>query len=153
MKIVPFLFVLLFLSVSSFAQELTSFTTDHLALVGTDGVRHEIEVELAVTPQQQTQGLMFRRKLKQDAGMLFDFHAVKSISMWMKNTLIPLDMFFIGEDGRIVGIAERTIPQSLDIISSPGPIRAVLEMNGGAASHLGIKPGDRMEYAKFSNLK
>jgi len=64
-----------------------------------------------------------------------------------------LDMIFIGDDGRIVGIAERAIPQSLDIISSPGPIRAVLEMNGGAASHMGIKPGDRMEYAQFSNSK
>jgi len=132
------------------AQGAETWVVDHLNIVGIDGRRHGFEVELAVTPQQQTQGLMFRRALKADAGMLFDFHKVKPVAMWMKNTLLPLDMIFIADDGRIAGIAERTIPQSLDIISSPGAVRAVLEVNGGTAEKLGLKVGDRVDYPLFS---
>ena len=76
--------------------------------------------------------------------MIFDFHRTKGVSMWMKNTLIPLDMIFIGQDGRVTGVAERAVPESLEIISSPGPARAVLEVNGGTVSAQGIKPGDRV---------
>ncbi len=153
MKYACLLLIALFLSSPASAQEGAAFPTDHLTIVGANGARHGFEVELALTPQQQTQGLMFRRALKADSGMLFDFHAVKSVSMWMKNTLLPLDMIFIADDGRIAGIAERTIPQSLDIISSPGAVRAVLEVNGGTVSRLGLKAGDRVDYGLFSSAK
>jgi uncharacterized membrane protein (UPF0127 family) len=69
--------------------------------------------------------------------------------MWMKNTLIPLDMIFIRADGTILRVAERTVPQDLTTVASQGPARAVLEVNGGTASRLGIKPGDRVLYAAF----
>ncbi len=81
--------------------------------------------------------------------MLFVYPSDAPVSMWMKNTFIPLDMFFIGSDGRITHIAERTVPQSTELIGSNGPVRAVLELNGGTASRLGIKPGDRVVHRVF----
>lgn len=140
---------LLFLIYSSLAGAMTEFPTDHLTIVGADGRRHEFTVEVASTAEQLTQGLMFRRHMAPDAGMIFDFHETKPISMWMKNTLIPLDMIFVDQRGVITGIAERAIPQSLEIISSPGPVRAVIEVNGGLAQSTGIKAGDRVQYPLF----
>jgi len=92
---------------------------------------------------------MYRRKMAADAGMLFVYPSDAPVSMWMKNTFIPLDMFFIGSDGRITHIAERTVPQSTELIGSYGPVRGVLELNGGTASRLGIKPGDRVIHRLF----
>ena len=94
---------------------------------------------------------MFRRKLAPDAGMLFDYKVPQRITMWMKNTYIPLDMLFIGAGGRIVNIAERTVPRSLAAISSDGNAQAVLEVNGGTARRLGIRPGDMVLHPIFSN--
>jgi uncharacterized membrane protein (UPF0127 family) len=106
--------------------------------------RHHFTIELATAMEQQVQGLMFRRTLAPDAGMLFLYTEDHDIQMWMKNTLIPLDMIFIRGDGTILSIAERTVPQSLATIGSQGAARAVLEVNGGTAARLGIKPGDRV---------
>ena len=117
---------------------------DKLEIITADGRAHRFVVEVAVTEAEMEQGLMFRRTMAADAGMIFDFHRTKGVSMWMKNTLIPLDMIFIGQDGRVTGVAERAVPESLEIISSPGPARAVLEVNGGTVSAQGIKPGDRV---------
>jgi uncharacterized protein len=111
--------------------------------------RHRFQVEVAVTPDEMAQGLMFRRSLPADGGMLFIYETPQRASFWMKNTLIPLDMIFIAPDGRILNIHERAVPQSLDPIPSAGPVRAVLEVNGGTASRLGIKPGDRVEHPIF----
>ena len=124
----------------------TRFATAPLAIVSESG-RHEFTVELALTPQQRSQGLMYRRSMAADAGMLFDFgpHGGRA-SMWMKNTYIPLDMLFIRGDGTIESIAARTVPHSLESIASKGRVRYVLELNGGTASRLAIKPGDRVEY-------
>lgn len=105
---------------------------------------HRFTVELARTPAQQMQGLMFRRKLDPDAGMLFIYQQPETARYWMKNTYIPLDILFIGSDGRIASIAERTVPLSLETIPSGGPVMAVLELNGGTVSRLGIKVGDRV---------
>ncbi|MDA8231061.1 MAG: DUF192 domain-containing protein [Magnetospirillum sp.] len=113
------------------------------------GAKHAFSVEVATTPAQHSQGLMYRRELAADAGMLFDFGDPQDVSMWMKNTFIPLDMVFIADDGRIVGITQRAVPQSLAIIASPQPVRAVLEINGGRASSLGIRVGDRVSGAIF----
>jgi uncharacterized membrane protein (UPF0127 family) len=109
-----------------------------------DGRTLAFSVELARTPEEQTRGLMNRPSVPADGGMLFDFGVSRPVDMWMKNTLIPLDMIFIAADGKIAGIAERTVPLSLAIISSPGPVREVLEVNGGTAERLHLAAGDRV---------
>ncbi len=103
-------------------------------------------VELADNPQKKVRGLMFREYLGQDRGMLFLYPANTQINMWMKNTLIPLDMIFIDSESRIRNIAENTEPLSEDTISSDGGVRAVLEVPGGTAARLGIAPGDRVSH-------
>jgi uncharacterized membrane protein (UPF0127 family) len=111
--------------------------------------RHTFSVEMAETPEQRERGLMYRHELAADAGMLFDFQVAQRVAFWMKNTFIPLDMVFIGADGRIVRIAERTVPKSLMANASGAPVRAVLEVNGGTTSRLGIRPGDRVIHPIF----
>ncbi|HEY6703554.1 MAG TPA: DUF192 domain-containing protein [Xanthobacteraceae bacterium] len=111
---------------------------------------HVFAVELASTPEEQAKGLMFRRELPEGQGMLFDFHREQPTSFWMKNTYIPLDMIFIRGDGRILRIAENTVPLSEALVSSGGPVRAVLEVNAGTARKLGIAPGDRVAHRIFS---
>ena len=108
---------------------------------------HTVQVEVARTPEERGIGLMHRRELAPDRGMLFDFGATRPVTMWMKNTLISLDMFFAEIDGRIVTIAERTTPLSEKRIRSGQPVRFVLEMIGGSAQRLGIAPGDRLRHA------
>ena len=106
--------------------------------------RHRFDVWVADTPARQAQGLMFVRDLPADQGMLFIHREPRVASMWMKNTYIELDMLFIAPDGRIVKIAERTTPHSLETISSGVPVGAVLEIKGGEAMRLGLRPGDRV---------
>ena len=148
----PLLALLLFVAVApaTLAQSLQSFPTADLTIESASG-RHKFHVELATTPAQLEQGLMFRRSLAPDAGMLFDFQHPSPASMWMKNTFIPLDMVFIDNSGRIINIAERAVPQSLDMIAAAAPARAVLELNGGTAARLGIRPGDRVVFPIFGN--
>ena len=126
-----------------------SFERDELVIETADGARHGLRIELALSPKQQQQGLMFRRELAADAAMLFIYRPRQVISMWMRNTIIPLDMLFITEDGVIVKIVERTVPLSLASISSERRVRAVLEVNGGTAARLGLAPGDRVLYRAF----
>src|SRR5215470_11020814 len=111
---------------------------------------HVFAVELASTPEEQAKGLMFRRELPEGQGMLFDFHHEQPTSFWMKNTYVPLDMIFIRGDGRILRISENTVPLSEALVPSGGPVRAVLEVNGGTAKKLGIAPGDRVAHPIFS---
>ena len=110
---------------------------------------HVFSVEIADTDATRAKGLMFRKKLPDGQGMLFDFHNEQEVSFWMENTYIPLDMIFIRGDGRILRIAENTTPLSTRIIPSGGPVRAVLEVIGGTARKLGIAPGDRVAYKIF----
>ncbi|HTV44476.1 MAG TPA: DUF192 domain-containing protein [Stellaceae bacterium] len=128
--------------------QLQHFATAKLTIV-TAGGRHSFTVELAETPAQMEQGLMFRRSLAPDAGMLFDFKEPTMATMWMHNTLIPLDMLFVDQHGRIVNIAQRAVPESDQTIAAAAPVRAVIELNGGTAERLGIKPGDRVLYPIF----
>ena len=130
-------------------QGLAAFPRDSLVLHTADGTERAFDIELAVSPQQQSQGLMYRHSLAEDAGMLFIYRPAREVSMWMKNTVIPLDMLFIAEDGEIVKIVERTVPLSLTPISSDRRVRAVLEINGGMADRLGIRPGDRVIHPAF----
>ncbi len=131
-------------------QSAQGFATDRLTIETADGRRLEFEVELARSPEQRAQGLMFRRDLPEMGGMLFVYGKEWEVSMWMKNTVIPLDMLFIKQDGRIATIAERTIPYSLETISSLQPVAGVLELNGGTVARLGIRRGDRVLYSAFT---
>ncbi len=94
---------------------------------------------------------MFRRSLAADAGMLFDYGDPQPVAMWMKNTLIPLDMVFIGKDGTVVDFRERAVPMSLDTIEPKVPARAVLEVNAGTAQRLGLQVGNTVHHAFFGN--
>ncbi len=110
------------------------------------GARATVRVELARTDAERSKGLMFRRALPEDAGMLFLFDESADHGFWMRNTLIPLDMIFIGEDGRIVGIVERAVPHSEQSRSVGAPSRYVLEVNGGWARAHGVARGDRVRF-------
>jgi uncharacterized protein len=105
---------------------------------------HVFAVELAVTDEERARGLMYRRSVPESYGMLFDFKRDQEVSMWMRNTYVSLDMIFIQSDGRIRRIAENTETESDKIISSGGPVRAVLEVVAGTAKKFGIEPGDRI---------
>jgi len=114
--------------------------------------RHAFQVEVAADRESQARGLMYRRAMAADAGMLFELHQDVFISFWMKNTFLPLDMVFIRADGTVSSIEPNAVPFSTDPIPSTEPVRAVLEINGGLAHDLGIKPGDRVHAAIFHNL-
>ncbi len=127
------------------------FARDRIIIESAAGGRHRFDVELALTPGEQAQGLMFRRKLPANAAMLFIYRREAPVAMWMKNTLIPLDILFVAGDGRIVKVVERAVPQSLETIWSGDPVLAVLEINGGTAARLAIRPGDRILYSSFAD--
>ncbi|MFZ9396153.1 MAG: DUF192 domain-containing protein [Erythrobacter sp.] len=109
--------------------------------------RHAFRVELADSPEAQRQGLMFRTELGDNEGMLFPSDVPDVRSFWMKNTPLSLDIIFIGTDGRILNVAANTTPYSLESVRSDGIASAVLELRGGRAAELGLKPGDAVEYA------
>ena len=111
----------------------------------------KFDIELALNEAERARGLMFREKLGPYDGMLFDFHQEAPVSFWMKNTLIPLDMVFIAADGTIRHIHANAVPLSTDTVPSQFPVRAVLEINGGSAKLLGIKPGDKVRHPIFGN--
>jgi uncharacterized membrane protein (UPF0127 family) len=120
-----------------------------LEIVTKDGV-HVFTVEMARSDEERQKGLMFRKELPEGRGMLFDFKPDQDVSMWMRNTYIPLDMLFINGDGTIRRIAENTEPLSEKTIPSGGPVRGVLEVIGGTAKKLGIKAGDKVAHPLFS---
>lgn len=122
---------------------------DTLVLI-TGGKRHSIEIEIAESAQQKATGLMFRRSLARRAGMLFPYKQPQELTMWMRNTYIPLDMVFIAKGGVVHRIEENTEPFSERIIASKGKVVAVLELAAGVARELGLKPGDKVEYAALS---
>jgi uncharacterized protein len=121
-----------------------------LTIVTQDGTRHAFSVEMALSPEQQTVGLMFRRSVPADGGMLFDWGTPRDSAMWMRNTVTSLDMLFINADGTIRRVVENTVPESLATIDSRGPVRATLELAAGTARRLGIRAGDRVEQRIFS---
>jgi uncharacterized protein len=111
--------------------------------------RFAFTVEVADTGARRTQGLQGRRALAANAGMLFEFQTPRIVSMWMKDTYLPLDMIFVAADGVVLNIAEKTVPFSLIPVSSAGEALAVLEVNAGTAARLGIRPGDRVHHPIF----
>ena len=108
--------------------------------------RHAFRVEVARTGAEQEKGLMFRTAMGADEGMIFPMEPARQASFWMKNTVIALDLVFIGPDRRIESIAANAVPYSLSPIGSKGSVSAVLELNGGRAAQLGLAPGDKVEW-------
>jgi len=124
---------------------------EKLTIVTRDGKTHDFNVEMALTPEQQTVGLMLRPSVPADGGMLFDWGSPRPSQMWMKNTISSLDMVFINQDGTIRAIAERTVPHSLATVSSNGPVRATLELAAGTTERLNIRVGDTVKQRIFGN--
>ena len=115
-------------------------------VLNTDTGPHSFNIEIAKTPSEKILGLMYRRSLPADAGMLFLYDRPQQVTFWMRNTYIPLDMVFIGADGRVQRIESHTEPFSLAAISSDGEVEAVLELNAGTADAIGLKVGDKVDY-------
>lgn len=158
MKMLRLLLALLLLPFAAAAQPGVNqpqprLAEEPLVIVTRDGTRHEFRVEMAVRPDDQMIGMMFRTSMQPNEGMLFDWGAPQESSMWMRNTLIPLDMVFITADGRIHRIHERATPLSLSTISSRGPVRATLELQGGTAERLNLRVGDRVEQRIFGTAR
>ncbi|CUA85998.1 Uncharacterized conserved membrane protein, UPF0127 family [Chelatococcus sambhunathii] len=129
---------------AALAQSLENLT------IRTASGSHAFAVEVVRTPEERAIGLMNRRFLPADRGMLFDFGEAAPVSMWMKNTYISLDMLFIRADGTIARIAQRTEPLSTRIVPSGEPVLSVLELNAGTAARIGARPGDKVEHPLFS---
>jgi uncharacterized protein len=121
---------------------------DRLWLVTAAGER-AIDIEVAETEEEKALGLMYRTSLDDAHGMLFPYGQPQELTMWMHNTLIPLDMVFIRGDGVVHRIEERAEPMSDRIISSDGPVTTVLELAGGASARLGLKPGDHVRQPQW----
>jgi uncharacterized protein len=125
---------------------------ERLVVLGRSGTEHVFSVEMALTPEQQEIGLMARRSVPADGGMLFDMGTPPERSrFWMCNTVVSLDMVFIKPDGTIDSIAENAVPFSLDGVASQGPVRATLELPAGTAARLGIRVGDKVRQRIFGN--
>lgn len=138
----PLLFRVIMVVWMGFAPTWSMAFSEHfISLAG-----HNLKVELATEEKDLQQGLMFRKTIAPYDGMLFDFGQETTAQMWMKNTLIPLDMVFFDDNRKIVHLHYGAVPHSLDRISSPLPARYVLELNAGDIDRLGLKLGDRFEY-------
>ena len=145
-------FIAAFASAASCAPKSQDPASVDELTISTSAGEAKFNVEIADTDEERRIGLMYRTSLPENGGMLFDFTHENTIqSMWMKNTLIPLDMAFIAKDGRIIKIAAQTTPRSLASISSGAPAAAVLEVRGGRMEELGIKPGDIVHHPLFGD--
>ena len=112
---------------------------------------HIFQVEVMRSDAEREKGLMFRRFLPKERGMLFDFRVEQPVLMWMKNTYISLDMVFMSHDGHVVGVARNAEPLSETIIPSGAPAAGVLELNGGEAAAIDLKVGDTVHHPIFKN--
>ncbi|MDI2112540.1 DUF192 domain-containing protein [Commensalibacter nepenthis] len=124
-----------------------------LTIISKNGQKHEFSVEIAKTPMEQEVGEMFRPSIPDNGGMLFIWPAPQLSNMWMKNTIVPLDMVFIDINHHIKAIAENTVPYSLAPISSQGAVIATLELKGGITEKLDITVGDKVESPAFDSPK
>jgi uncharacterized membrane protein (UPF0127 family) len=122
-------------------------------IVETERGRTAFEAEVADTPAERSEGLMFRDSMPRYRGMLFDFGKPRPVSMWMKNTKISLDMIFADTSGRVISIAENTVPYSTNPVSVDEPVKAVFEVNAGTARRIGLKPGGRLIHRIFTSKR
>ena len=130
---------------------LTACADDGRLVIKSKNGDHPFTVEVVDTNESRAKGLMFRTSLAPDAGMLFDFKESREVSFWMRNTLIPLDMVFITQEGLIANIHVNAIPQDPTSIPSDGPVMFVLEIPGGRSVELGLKPGDLVVHDRIKN--
>lgn len=139
-------FAALFVLVASAAgaQQQMVFPKDTLSIQTKAGKTYEFSIELAISEAQREYGLMYRKEMAPDHAMLFDFGTAQPVSMWMENTVLPLDMLFIQADGTVWAIRQNAVPYSRDIIDSNGPVKFVLELNAGRVKALGIRIGDKV---------
>jgi uncharacterized membrane protein (UPF0127 family) len=136
---------LLLLLLSSRLDPGAALTTGTLVLETASG-SHRFNIEVTTNEVEREHGLMFRRSLPPDSGMLFVYESPRPVAMWMKNTPIPLDMVFIDAFGRVHRIETRTEPFSTAPISSEGEVLAILELNAGTADAIGLKAGDKVVF-------
>lgn len=129
-------------------QSQSEMRKDVLELI-TDSGKHTFKIEIAVTGEDKARGLMFRRSLATDAGMLFPYEPAQEATMWMRNTYISLDMVFIRADGVVHRIEANTEPFSEAVIASNGDVAAVLELKAGVAAQIKLKAGDRAVHSLF----
>ncbi|PZU47101.1 MAG: DUF192 domain-containing protein [Sphingomonas sp.] len=115
-------------------------------VTASSGKIHAYKVEVAQTEAQQAHGMMFRTKMAPNTGMIFPMNPPRQAGFWMENTLIPLDLLFIGADGRIRNIVSNAVPKSRAALMSAGPVAAVLELAGGEADRIGARPGDKVSW-------
>ncbi len=131
---------------------LSDFPQSSLSVLTPDARQHLFKVWVANTEAHRQQGLMFVKSLPDNTGMLFIFDRPQPLQMWMKNTLIPLDMIFIDADGRIDSIAVNTTPMSLKIVASKRAVLGVLELAGGTTEQLGIHAGAIVKHPMFASV-
>ena len=143
---------LLLLTAGLFAGSVQAMRSESMTLHTARGPQ-VIRVEITETMEEKARGLMFRMRLPDGEGMLFGYDPPREITMWMRNTLIPLDMVFIRSDGVVHRIEASTHPLSEEIIASRGDVAACLELAGGAAERMGLKPGDWVEHPLFTPRK
>lgn len=134
------------------AQDAPAAAQQEQLVIDSQGQRYVLRIDLARRDEELARGLMFRRQIADDYGMLFDFGADRQVSMWMHNTYVSLDMLFIDRHGVIRKIHERAKPLDDTIIRSGEPVRAVLEIKGGGVAARGLKVGDRVEHPMFEPL-
>jgi uncharacterized membrane protein (UPF0127 family) len=140
----------LFIALPSQAQDAAELRVEPVTVETASG-KEVFKAEIADTPELRQKGLMYRKEMAADAGMLFDFGAPRPVHMWMKNTYISLDMIFIRADGTVIAIGANTEPLSEAVVGVEEPVKGVLEVVAGTAARLGIKPGDRVYHAIFGN--
>ena len=142
----------LFVLESRHAVSDTIFPQSEILIVSKSG-EHKFVVDVATTMAQRQVGWMYRKKMARNRGMMFDFGEEQLIAMWMKNTLIPLDMLFVDKTGRILQIERATTPLSLETISGRRPAMSVIELNAGLTEELGISEGDQVMHNIFFREK
>jgi hypothetical protein len=133
------------------AESLAILPTEKIIVDTKTGPR-TFTVEIAADPKSQQRGLMFRKEMDADAGMLFDFHEPQPVSFWMENTILPLDMLFVRQNGTIANIRENAVPFSRDNIPSDGNVQLVIEINGGLSKSLGIAAGSTVHAPELHNM-
>ncbi|MBC8038884.1 MAG: DUF192 domain-containing protein [Rhizobiales bacterium] len=146
-----FLIALLWVAISH-AQDAPLSKIEPLTVVTEEGAIL-FTVEIADTEALRQRGLMFRHRVPEDRGMLFDYGEARQVALWMKNTYVALDMVFIRADGTVAYVAENTVPRSLDAIGVIEPVRGVLEVAGGTAKRIGLRAGDKVYHRIFKTAE
>ncbi|EPE98378.1 DUF192 domain-containing protein [Rhizobium grahamii] len=135
------------------SQQPMTFDKEPLIIQTASGKRLNFIVEIADTNEERQRGLMYRKEMAEDAGMIFDFGVSRRVQMWMENTILPLDMLFVDSTGTIRNIKQNAVPYSQDIIDSMTEVKYVIELNAGVTAKLGIKPGDKVMSATTTKKK